>query len=366
MQRPKLYIDITGPDENIYFILAKVSNILKERRRTNDFKNRLATVENQQKIDEARTDLELFRSLQEINQDQLLAQDEFDKFYMVLSRERRIREAQSALNEAQAMDQVQASLDEIQRTGLLRQEEMEIMKFQIQERAYKRGFAVKLMQLTDAAEYEKSRLGSEQELEMMKLAHQLEIVQAQDKLEEERFYKALQRRQDEQRANLYLESHSFKTAISDLELEPEIFYEMLKLKSSAIRNYVYTRIPKETFNHFLKDFFVAHQFQNIPFSTLEQELEAQLGINLNEYLEEWYNIDHSPTIFIYHFSSKTKLRINGFCLYTGSTQHEAQNNPFTFHVIFIRFHLSSVIGLPDRLPSLWLPAPGQLSANPHP
>ena len=41
-----------------------------------------------------------------------------------------------------------------------------------------------------------------------------------------------------------------------------------------------------------------HQFQNIPFSTLEQELEAQLGINLNEYLEEWYNIDHSPTIFI--------------------------------------------------------------------
>ena len=36
MQRPKLYIDITGPDANIYFILAKVSNILKERRRTND------------------------------------------------------------------------------------------------------------------------------------------------------------------------------------------------------------------------------------------------------------------------------------------------------------------------------------------
>ena len=179
-------------------------------RRTNDFKNRLATVENQQKIDEARTDLELFRSLQEINKDQLLAQDEFDKFYMVLSREKRIREAQSALNEAQAMDQVQASLDEIQRTGLLRQEEMEIMKFQIQERAYKRGFAVKLMQLTDAAEYEKSRLGSEQELEMMKLAHQLEIVQAQDKLEEERFYKALQRRQDEQRANLDFEREKLK------------------------------------------------------------------------------------------------------------------------------------------------------------
>ena len=44
MQRPKLYIDITGPDGNIYFILAKVSNILKERRRTNDFNELRDTV----------------------------------------------------------------------------------------------------------------------------------------------------------------------------------------------------------------------------------------------------------------------------------------------------------------------------------
>ena len=103
---------------------------------------------------------------------------------------------------------------------------------------------------------------------------------------------------DEQRANLYLENHSFKSAISDLELEPEIFYEMLKLKSNAIRNYVNTRIPKEAFEEFLKEFFVHHQFQNIPFSTFEQALESRLGISLDEYLEEWYNIDHSPTVFI--------------------------------------------------------------------
>lgn len=108
------------------------------------------------------------------------------------------------------MDQVNASLEEIRKTGLLRQEEMDILKFQIQERSYKRGFAVKLMQLTDAAEYEKTRLGSEQELEMMKLAHQLEVIQAQDKLEEERFYKALQRRQDDRRANLDFEREQLK------------------------------------------------------------------------------------------------------------------------------------------------------------
>ena len=44
MQRPKLYIDITGPDGNIYCILGKVSNILKEQRRINDFNELRDTV----------------------------------------------------------------------------------------------------------------------------------------------------------------------------------------------------------------------------------------------------------------------------------------------------------------------------------
>lgn len=44
MQRPKLYIDITGPDGNIYFILAKVSNIMKKKRRINDFNELRDTV----------------------------------------------------------------------------------------------------------------------------------------------------------------------------------------------------------------------------------------------------------------------------------------------------------------------------------
>ena len=37
MKREKLFIDITGPDGNIYFILAKVQMIMKKQRRINDF-----------------------------------------------------------------------------------------------------------------------------------------------------------------------------------------------------------------------------------------------------------------------------------------------------------------------------------------
>ena len=71
-------------------------------RRTNDFRNRLATETNGQAIADARSDLQLYQGLQEVNKDRLLADDELDKFYTVLSREKRIRDAQSE-------DEVEAS-----------------------------------------------------------------------------------------------------------------------------------------------------------------------------------------------------------------------------------------------------------------
>lgn len=37
MKREKLFIDITGPDGNIYFILAKVQMIMKRQKRINEF-----------------------------------------------------------------------------------------------------------------------------------------------------------------------------------------------------------------------------------------------------------------------------------------------------------------------------------------
>lgn len=37
MNKPIMYIDITGPDGNIYFILGKVSDIMKKARRITEF-----------------------------------------------------------------------------------------------------------------------------------------------------------------------------------------------------------------------------------------------------------------------------------------------------------------------------------------
>lgn len=83
-------------------------------RRTNDFKNRLAEVQNAQQLHEARTNLDLQRELDAINKDNLLRQDELDKFVLLLESERRLREARTKEEE-------DAALAEIRKTGLMRE-----------------------------------------------------------------------------------------------------------------------------------------------------------------------------------------------------------------------------------------------------
>ena len=103
---------------------------------------------------------------------------------------------------------------------------------------------------------------------------------------------------DKQRANLYLETHSFKEAISDMELKPEIFYELLKLKSKALKNYANTQISQEDFTTFLKDFYQNNLFTTIPFNKFQSEFYKKFGIDLTNFLQQWYEEDHSPIVYI--------------------------------------------------------------------
>lgn len=137
-------------------------------RRTNDFRNRLATETNGQAIADARSDLQLYQGLQEVNKDRLLADDELDKFYTVLSREKRIRDAQSE-------DEVEAALSDIEKTGLLREEDVENLRIDIAERRYQRGQVIKLMQLKDEIEFEKVRTAGEGQIAVETMRQGLEL-----------------------------------------------------------------------------------------------------------------------------------------------------------------------------------------------
>ncbi len=136
--------------------------------RSNDFRNRLAAESNTQAVADARNDLQLYQGLQEVNRDRLLAEEELDKFYTVLSREKRIRDARSE-------EEVEAAMAEIAKTGLLREEDVENLRRDIAERGYRRGQALRLMQLKDEVEFEKARTAGEGEIAMETLRRNLDL-----------------------------------------------------------------------------------------------------------------------------------------------------------------------------------------------
>jgi hypothetical protein len=154
--------------------------------RTNEFKNRLTAVQNAQQITEARSELALLRSLQEVNKDKLLAEDELEKFYTVLSREKRIREAQ---NEAQIAE----ALADIEKTGLIRNEDLNALKDEIRMNEHRRGHSFRMMQKKDelelaslTREYEKRVRDEDYEFEKRKKDDEFDRFKELQRVKEEK------------------------------------------------------------------------------------------------------------------------------------------------------------------------------------
>ena len=154
--------------------------------RTNEFKNRLTAAQNAQQINEARSELALLRSLQEVNKDKLLAEDELEQFYTVLSREKRIREAQSEAQIAEA-------LADIERTGLIRNEDLNALKDNIRLNEHKRGHVFRMMQKKDelelaslTREYEKRVRDEDYEFEKRKKDDEFDRFKELQRIKEEK------------------------------------------------------------------------------------------------------------------------------------------------------------------------------------
>ena len=163
--------------------------------RTNDFKNRLTDIENQQIIYQSRSDLDLNKSLQEINKDKILSEDELDKFYMLLSRERKIRDAKNE-------DEIEAALHDIEKTGLMRDEDLERLKYQIATDSHKRGFTLEMMRLKDSITYETTLKNAEIEFQTNYVRAEVEQARLRDDYDDERYRKQVALEVEAQRAAL--------------------------------------------------------------------------------------------------------------------------------------------------------------------
>lgn len=160
-------------------------NELDYLRRTNDFKNRLSDAQNAQRLNEAASELEFDKRIDEINKDKLLHDDEIEKFKSFLRNERIIREARTDAER-------EAALIEIEKGGLLKQNELQELKDNISAGNYKRGMALRMMQLRDGIEFERVRMEGEAEKAAAIVRKELEIEALKDDYKDSRFYKELE------------------------------------------------------------------------------------------------------------------------------------------------------------------------------
>ena len=137
-------------------------------KRTNEFKNRLVCVENEQKIWEAKNDLEIKRILNEINRDGKLLEEEELQFAKLVMRQRRIRDKQGEMEDEKA-------LDDIERTRLLNKEEFEALKQSIKFKEFDRANVDEIMRVQSSAEVAKRKIAVNAEVLKCQIANDSDL-----------------------------------------------------------------------------------------------------------------------------------------------------------------------------------------------
>ena len=136
--------------------------------RTNEFKNRLQSVENQQKVIEAETELELRKELDKINNDQLIHDDEMEAFVELEKSQQRIRLAQTENEEL-------AALLKLKGNRLISEDELDALETSIRDKKFDRDQVSAEFQLRAANRTEMSRVQLDLQLHKSKLLAEAEL-----------------------------------------------------------------------------------------------------------------------------------------------------------------------------------------------
>lgn len=134
----------------------------------NIIKNRLANEENQQMLEEARTERDIAKALQEINRDKILNDDDMYAFICTIKNTRILRDARNE-------DELAQAIEEIEKAKILRRTDIELLIAQATEKKYRSDIAFSLMQLNDSIERENVILRAQQEHENLAVTHRREL-----------------------------------------------------------------------------------------------------------------------------------------------------------------------------------------------
>lgn len=136
--------------------------------RTNEFKNRLQSVENQQKVAEAKTVLDLRKELDQINNDQLIHEDEMEAFVQLLQSQKRIREARTENEEL-------AELLKLKGNRLVSEDELDALESSIRDKKFDRDQVSASFQLNAVHRTEMIRIQLESEQQKNQLLYEAEL-----------------------------------------------------------------------------------------------------------------------------------------------------------------------------------------------
>lgn len=160
--------------------------------RTGEFRNRLAEETNAQAVQEARNAEDLRHSLNEVNKDGLLHEDEMEAFVELLDSQRRLREARTDEQEYEA-------LQDLRKCRLVKDDDVEALENMLLHKRIDRSEATELLRLRAMQSTEEARLRAEAVLNNMQLQqrHSVEIGEAKHNVEMTDLELQARRKQDE-------------------------------------------------------------------------------------------------------------------------------------------------------------------------
>ena len=101
-----------------------------------------------------------------------------------------------------------------------------------------------------------------------------------------------------QRARSYLQKHSLQDAIQEPDMDVDLLYTIIQLKSDELLQRIQMKITKQKYQSFVENFFQEHVFETIPFNTFCEKLNQIDSVDVESMLPEWYNNKGCASVLI--------------------------------------------------------------------
>lgn len=190
--------------------------------KTNTFKNRLASVTNSQTLREMSDSNKFAEAVEHLNRDNLLLEADAEKFRAFLVNEQLLSMSK---NEAET----QNALNEIEKSGILSEEEVEKLRDQVRSDRYRRGAALEMMQLKDSLEFEKVRTEGSGDILKARQKIEMEIRRMHDDYEDSRYDKEIDKARKAERLRL-------DVMREEEEIQNKMFFDMLSAQERIEEN----------------------------------------------------------------------------------------------------------------------------------